>query len=87
MKGDVEMEEEHNLDRDYEVFSSTRFEDIIIFRFKENLLYRATELGAKATVLNYLSHVSESDSIKVVVLMGSPRRRDLETTFNSTVKY
>ena len=47
------MEERDSLDRDYEVFSSKRFEDIIIFRFKENLLYRTTELGAKATVLSH----------------------------------
>jgi enoyl-CoA hydratase/carnithine racemase len=71
------MEERESLDRDYEVFSAKRFEDIIIFRFKENLLYRATELGAKATVLNYLSRVSESDSIKVVVIMGSPQETGL----------
>ena len=71
------MEERESLDRDYEVFSSKRFEDIIIFRFKENLLYRATELGAKATVLNYLDRVSESDSIKVVVIMGSPQETGL----------
>ena len=71
------MEKEQSLDRDYEVFSAKRFEDIIIFRFKENLLYRTTELGAKATVLNYLSRVSESDSIKVVVIMGSPQETGL----------
>ena len=71
------MEERESLDRDYEVFSSKRFEDTIIFRFKENLLYRATELGAKATVLNCLDRVSESDSIKVVVIMGSPQETGL----------
>ena len=77
MKEGVEMEEEQNLDRDYDVFSSKKFEDIIIFRFKENLLYRATDLRAKAAVLNYLNRVSENDSIKVVIVMGSPQETGL----------
>ena len=77
MKGDVEMEEEQNLDRDYDVFSSKRFEDIILFRFKENLLLRTTDLKAKAAVLNYLDRVSESKSIKVIIIMGSPQETGL----------
>ena len=93
MKGDVEMEEDQNLDRDHDVFSSKRLEDIIIFRFKENLLFRSTDLRAKAAVLNYLNRVSENDSIKVVIVMGSPQetvlreyvlfyRQALESGFN-----
>ena len=48
------MENETNLDRDYDLFSAKRMEDIIIFRFKGNLLLRATDLRARAAILNYL---------------------------------
>ncbi|MBL7226213.1 MAG: hypothetical protein ISS59_08755 [Desulfobacteraceae bacterium] len=81
------MEKEQNLDRDYGFFSSKRLEDIIILRFKKKLLFHTTDLMTKGALLNYLDCVSESDSVKVLVIMGSPRRRGLENMLNSTVKY
>ena len=67
------MENKTNLDRDYDLFSAKRMEDIIIFRFKGNLLLRATDLRARAAILNYFNLVSENNSIKVLVIFGSPQ--------------
>jgi len=57
MKGKIKMENDIDLDRDYDVFSANRMEDIIILRFKKNLLLRTTDLRAMSTILNYLSLV------------------------------
>lgn len=67
------MENKTSLARDCEVFSAKKTENISIFRFKESPLLRATDLRAKAAVLNYLDLVSRSDIIKVLVIMGSPQ--------------
>lgn len=77
------MENETGLDRDHDVFSAKRREDIIIFRFKKNLLLRTTDLRAMFAILNYLRLVSENDSIKVLVIFGSPR----ETSFKEIVQF
>jgi hypothetical protein len=67
------LENGTGLDRDHDVFSTKRRGDILIFKFKQNLLFGTTDLGAMFAILNYLSLVSENDSIKVLVLFGSPR--------------
>jgi 2-(1,2-epoxy-1,2-dihydrophenyl)acetyl-CoA isomerase len=77
------MESDIDLDRDHDVFSAKRREDIIIFRFKQNLLLRTTDLRAMFAILNYLSLVSENDSIKVLVIFGSPQ----ETSFKEIVQF
>lgn len=70
------MENKTSLARDGNVFSAKEMEHIIIFRFKESPLLQATDLRAKAEVLDYLNLVSRSDSIKVVVIMGSPQEME-----------
>jgi 2-(1,2-epoxy-1,2-dihydrophenyl)acetyl-CoA isomerase len=77
------MESDIDLDRDHDVFSAKRTEDIIIFRFKQNLLLRTTDLRAMSAILNYLNLVSENNSIKVLVIFGSPR----ETSFKEIVQF
>ena len=67
------MGNEVSLDRDHDVFSAKRMEDIIIFRFKQNLLLRTTDLRAMSAILNYLNLVSENNSIKALVIFGSPQ--------------
>ncbi len=82
------MENKTSLTRDCEVFSAKKTENISIFRFKESPLLRATDLGAKAAVLDYLSLVSRSDLIEVVVIMGSPQRRwRPRNMLSSTARY
>ena len=70
------MNSEPNFDRDHEVFSAKRTEDIVIVRFKDNPLLRAADLSAKDAVLNYLDLVSRTNSIKAAVLIDTPREAD-----------
>lgn len=77
------MENETGFDRDHDDFSAKKIEDIIIFRFKGNLLLRATDLRAMFAILNYLNLVSENNSIKVLVIFGSPQ----ETSFKEIVQF
>jgi 2-(1,2-epoxy-1,2-dihydrophenyl)acetyl-CoA isomerase len=77
------MESHIDLDRDHDVFSAKRMEHIIIFRFKQNLLLRTTDLRAVSAILNYLNLVSENNSIKVVVIFGSPQ----ETSFKEIAEF
>ena len=77
------MPNQTDFDRDHDVFSAKRMEHIIIFRFKQNLLLRTTDLRAMSTILNYLNLVSENNSIKVLVIFGSPQ----ETSFKEIAEF
>jgi len=68
------MKKDQNLDVKYDFFSGKRVEDIIVLSFKENLLHRTTDLDEKALLLDYLEFVSKSDAIKVLLIIGSPKK-------------
>ena len=68
------MKKRPDLDQEHDFFSTKRHENIAILSFKENLLIRSTDLEAKAALMEYLDLVSESDSIGVVVIIGSPEK-------------
>jgi len=66
------------LDGDYEFFSAETVEDIILLRFKENLLVRATDLVTKDTLFEFIGRISNQADIKVVVIINSPRKTGCE---------
>ena len=66
------------LDGDYDFFSAKRIEDIVLMRFRENLLVRATDLSARNSLLDFIEHVSNSDEIKAVLIIGSPQKTGCE---------
>lgn len=68
------MKKDQNLDVKYDFFSGKRVEDIIVLSFKENLLHRTTDLDDKALLHDYLDLVSKSDAIKVLLIIGSPKK-------------
>ncbi|MCD6298669.1 MAG: enoyl-CoA hydratase/isomerase family protein [Deltaproteobacteria bacterium] len=68
------MKKRPDLDQKHDFFSTKRHENIAVLSFKENLLIRSTDLEAKAALMEYLDLVSESDSIGVVVIIGSPEK-------------
>lgn len=72
------MEKEIDLDQNHDVFSSKKMKNIIVLEIKETFLLHATDLKAKADLLNYLNLVAENDSIKIVVILGSPHERETE---------
>ena len=68
------MVNDHGLNVNHDFFSAERLEDIVIIRFKKNVLFHATDLNARDTILNYLDRVSNSDSVKVLVIFFSPEK-------------
>ncbi|MCD4717746.1 MAG: enoyl-CoA hydratase/isomerase family protein [Desulfobacterales bacterium] len=68
------MKKRPGLDQEHDFFSTKRHENIAVLSFKENLLIRSTDLEAKAALMEYIDLVSESDSIGVVVIIGSPEK-------------
>ena len=68
------MKNDQNLDVKYDFFSGKRVEDIIVLSLKDNLLHHGTDLDDKALLLDYLDLVSESDAIKVLLTIGSPKK-------------
>lgn len=78
------MEKSSKFDLEYDLFSAKKLEDVIILRFqsKENLLLRATDLNFRDKVLAYLNRVSETDSIKVAVIINSSGEKGSEEYFD-----
>ena len=58
------MSEEEHIDRQYDCFAASRIDDTGIIRFKEHMLFHATNLNTRDAVLNYLDTVSKDESIK-----------------------
>lgn len=75
------MKKETNLDEQHDFFSAKRSDNIVIVRFKEDMLFRATDLNKRDDVLDYLDRVSKSDSIKVIVIFSSPDKSGIEEYF------
>jgi 2-(1,2-epoxy-1,2-dihydrophenyl)acetyl-CoA isomerase len=71
-----------DLDEECEFFKAERLNEVVILRFKENLLFRATDLSARDKVMDYLDQVSITDAIKVVVIMSSPEVKGSEEYFD-----
>lgn len=73
----------NELDLDYrgDFFSAKRLEEIAIVRFRENLLFYTTDLGAKEEMLSYLELVSISEPIKVLVIFSSPHKTGCKEYF------
>lgn len=75
------MKKETNLYERHDFFSAKRIDNILTVRFKEDMLFRATDLSKRDDVLDYLDRVSKSDSIKVIVFFSSPDKSGIEEYF------
>ena len=69
------------LDQTYDFFSAEMIEDIVVLKFRENLLVRAADLHAKGSLFEYLDNVSRSDRVKAVLIIGSPEKKGCEEYF------
>jgi 2-(1,2-epoxy-1,2-dihydrophenyl)acetyl-CoA isomerase len=70
------------LDEDLDLFSTKRLGNIIILNLKENLMFRAVDLTARDTLLDFLDWISKTDSIKVVVIISSPTKTGKKEYFD-----
>ncbi len=68
------MRRKINLEGDYEFFSGERIGNILVLGLKQNFMLEATNLNAKTMFFDYLDLISESDSLKVIVIWGSPAK-------------
>jgi len=66
------------LDGDYEFFSTETVEDIILLRFKKDLLVRTTDLQTTETLFKFIGRISNQVDIKVVVIINSPQKTGCE---------
>lgn len=66
------------LDGDYEFFSAETVEDIILLRFKKDLLVRATDLQTTENLFKFIGRISNQVDIKVVVIVNSLHKTGCE---------
>jgi len=69
------------LNLDHDSFSINQLENIVVLKLKETFLLRISDLKTKAMVLDYLNLISNSDSIKTMVIFGSPQEREAKDYF------
>ena len=63
-----------DLEGTFGFFSGEIVGNILLLSFEENLMQQATNLDAKIAFLDYLDRVSESDSLKVLLILSSPNK-------------
>ena len=66
------MRKKINLEGDFEFFSGERIGSILLLGMKRDFMFHVTNLSAKTIFFDYLDMVSRNDSLKVVVILGSP---------------
>ncbi|MGD9228743.1 MAG: enoyl-CoA hydratase/isomerase family protein [Desulfobacterales bacterium] len=69
------MKKYNKIEGSYDFFSGEKIDNVLVLRFKENLMLYTTELKAKITIINYLDRVSRDDTIKVILLLFSPHMK------------
>ena len=72
------MKKDQNLDVRYDFFSGERVGDVIVLRLKENMMHYIIDLEDKGLLFDYLELVSKTDSVKVLLIIGSPKKMDSE---------
>jgi 2-(1,2-epoxy-1,2-dihydrophenyl)acetyl-CoA isomerase len=76
-RGD-EMGKKLNIERTFNFFSGELIKNILLLRFRENLIFHATNLKDRNTILKYLDLVSRDDTIKVILILNSPQMASSE---------
>ena len=69
------MSRDEAINVDHGFFSAEQNNDVLILKFKEDLLLRATDLNARDLFFNYLDTVSKYDSIKSIVIVGYSEKK------------
>ncbi len=78
------MGKNSKFDLETDVFTAQQCDDVILLRFKskENLLVRATDLKFRDQMMDYLDQVSNSDAIKVIVIMNASEKKGAQEYFD-----
>lgn len=75
------MKERQIHEKKYDSFSVKTIKDIAILNFRKDFLLRTPDLSVRDTILDYFDHISENDSIKVIIIAGSPEETGKEEYF------
>ena len=66
------MRKKIDLEGDFEFFSGERIGSILLLGMKQDFMFHVTNMSAKASFFDYLDMVSQNDTLKVIVILGSP---------------
>jgi len=83
------MKKDTNLDIKNDYFSAKKVEEIIMISFSGNIMLFPTLLSAKEALFDYLDLVSNTNTIKVVILKGQQegdQREDYFAFYNAFLK-
>ena len=72
------MKRKINLEGEFEFYTGEIVGNVLVLNLKDNLMYRATNLKAKTTILEYLDQVSRNEAIKVVLIVSFPKKSGRE---------
>ena len=72
------MKRKINLESDFDFFTGQVIGSVLVLKLKNNLMFRATSLVTKSTILDYLDHLSRTDDIKVLLIVSSPEKAGRE---------
>jgi len=72
------MKRKIDLESDNDFFKGEIIGSVLVLNFKDNLMFRATSLAVKSTILDYLDQASRTNAIKVILIMSSPKKAGRE---------
>ena len=72
------MKRKIDLESDFDFFKGEIIGSVLVLNFKDNLMFRATSLKTKSTIIDYLDQLSRTEAIKVLLVVSSPNKAGRE---------
>ena len=72
------MRRKMELEGEFDFYSGEVVENVLVLDLKDNLMFRATNLKAKTTILEYMDQVSRTEALKVVLIVSFPQKAGRE---------
>ena len=76
------MKRKIELESDNDFFKGEIIGSVLVLSLKNDLMFRATSLATKSTILDYLDQLSRTDMIKVLLVVSSPEKAGREEYCN-----
>jgi 2-(1,2-epoxy-1,2-dihydrophenyl)acetyl-CoA isomerase len=72
------MKRRIDLESDFDFFNGKIIGPVLVLSLKDNLMFRATSLKTKSTIIDYLDQLSRTEAIKVLLVVSSPNKAGRE---------
>ena len=72
------MKRKIDLASDFDIFKGEIIGSVLVLSLKDNLMFRATSLKTKSTIIDYLDQLSRTEAIKVLLVVSSPNKAGRE---------